>query len=146
MKDQIDRLIALLRGEAIGGLADYERRLVNNASNADVFTDLVFESSAALMFSRHGFKVTIREKPDLQIELDNEVNFQQMPPAQDLGRGIQGAIVMLAWEGSEATSVRKIVKIWSTGGSDRRRKMRVNEIQIQSGSPDTAAPVRGRPP
>jgi hypothetical protein len=78
VKDEIDRLITLLREEGIEGLADYEQRLVNNAGNVDVFTDLVFESSAALMFSRHGFKVTIREKPDLRVELDDEVIYAEV--------------------------------------------------------------------
>lgn len=78
MKEQIGRLLALLRAEGIKGLADYEQRLVNNAGNADVFADLVFESSAALMFLRHGFKVAIREKPDLQVELDNEVIYAEV--------------------------------------------------------------------
>lgn len=78
MKDQIDRLIILLREEGIEGLADYEQRLVNNAGNVDVFDDLVFESNAALMFSRHGFKVTIREKPDLRVELDDEVIYAEV--------------------------------------------------------------------
>ena len=78
MKDQIDRLIALLREEGIEGLADYEQKLVNNAGDADVFADLVFESNAALMFSRHGFKVTMRESPDLRVELDDEVVYAEV--------------------------------------------------------------------
>jgi hypothetical protein len=78
VKDHIDRLIALLREEGIEGLADYEQRLVNNAGDANVFCDLVHESSAALMFSRHGFKVTIREKPDLRVELDDELFYAEV--------------------------------------------------------------------
>jgi hypothetical protein len=78
VKDKIARLIALLRKEGINGLPDYEQRLVNNAGNVDVLTDLVFESSVALMFSRHSFKVTIREKPDLRVELDNEVIYAEV--------------------------------------------------------------------
>ena len=78
MEDHIDRLITLLRREGIEGLADYEQRLVSNAGSANVFCDLVHESSAALMFSRHGFKVTIREKPDLRVELDDEVIYAEV--------------------------------------------------------------------
>ena len=78
MKDQIDHLMSLLRAEGMEGLADYEQRLVNNRCNADVFNDLVFESRAALMFSRHGFKVTIREKPDLRVELDDEIIYAEV--------------------------------------------------------------------
>lgn len=78
MEDHIDRLMTLLREEGIEGLADYEQRLVNNAGSAKVFCDLVHESSAALMFSRNGFKVTIREKPDLRVELDDDVIYAEV--------------------------------------------------------------------
>lgn len=78
MRDQIDRLMNLLAEEGVDGLAGYERRLSSNAGSVDVFADLVFESSAALMFSRHGFRVTIREKPDLRVELGNEVVYAEV--------------------------------------------------------------------
>lgn len=57
----IPHLIAELGKEGIAGLGEYERRLQDNARNEQVLGDLLFEADAALMFSRHGFKVTIRE-------------------------------------------------------------------------------------
>lgn len=77
----IPHLITELRKEGIAGLPEYERRLRNNAGNTKVFKNLLFEADAALMFSRHGFKVTIREEqepPDLRIELDGEVAYAEV--------------------------------------------------------------------
>lgn len=68
----IPHLIAELYKEGIAGLGEYERRLQGNAGNEEVLRDLFFEADAALMFARHGFKVTIRERPDLQIDWNDE--------------------------------------------------------------------------
>lgn len=78
MKDIINPLITQLKKEGINGLADYEQRLIKNAGDMEVFKDLLFEARAALMFSRHSFKVTIREKPDLRIEMDKEVAYAEV--------------------------------------------------------------------
>lgn len=78
MKDIIHHLITQLKHEGINGLADYEQRLIKNAGDIKVFKDLFFEARVALMFSRHGFKVTIREKPDLCIEMDKEVAYVEV--------------------------------------------------------------------
>ena len=78
MKDKIYGLITQLKKEGIYGLADYEQRLTENTGDIEVFKDLLFEARAALMFSRHSFKVTIREKPDLCIEMDKEVVYAEV--------------------------------------------------------------------
>jgi hypothetical protein len=74
----IPHLIAELRKEGIAGLPEYEQRLRNNAGNNTNFYDLLHEADTALMFSRHGFKVTLRERPDLRIELDGEVAYVEV--------------------------------------------------------------------
>lgn len=61
-----------LRDEGISGVDQYEQKLRNNSRNAENFDDLLFEGRAALMFRHNGFRVTMRESPDLQIELDTE--------------------------------------------------------------------------
>jgi hypothetical protein len=78
MKDIIYHLITQLKKEGINGLVGYEQRLTKNAADREVFKDLLFEAKAALMFSRHSFKVTIREKPDLCIEMDKEVAYVEV--------------------------------------------------------------------
>jgi hypothetical protein len=78
MRDRIDRLIALMQDEGIRGLPQYKQRLVNNAGNAEVLADLVFEARAALMFAHHGFRVTVCESPDLRVELDDEVVYAEV--------------------------------------------------------------------
>lgn len=79
-------MITKLREEGIAGLPEYERRLRNNAGNTKVFKDLLFEADAALMFSRHGFKVTIRETPDLRVELDGEIAYAEVTHFSEKGQ------------------------------------------------------------
>ena len=74
----IPHLIAELHKEGIAGLREYERRLRDNAGNKEVLGDLLFEADAALMFSRHGFKVTIRERPDLRIDWNDEAVYAEV--------------------------------------------------------------------
>jgi hypothetical protein len=88
MKDNIIHcLITQLKKEGIYGLADYEQRLTKNAGDIEVFKDLLFEARAALMFSRHSFKVTIREKPDLCIEMDKEVVYAEVKHFREKEQG-----------------------------------------------------------
>jgi hypothetical protein len=74
----IPNLIVELEKDGIAGLPEYEQRLRKNARNTKVLTDLLFEADVALMFARHGFKVTIREKPDLIIEWDGELVYVEV--------------------------------------------------------------------
>jgi hypothetical protein len=74
----IPHLIPELRKEGIVVLEEYKRRLQDNAGNEKVFKDMLFEADAALMFSRHGFKVTIRERPDLRIDWNDEVVYAEV--------------------------------------------------------------------
>jgi hypothetical protein len=83
MKDRIQRLVvphlmAQLKKEGIAGLEGYEQRLSASTPAMENFKDLLFEADAALMFSRHGFKVTMRDKPDLRIELNGEVAYAEV--------------------------------------------------------------------
>jgi hypothetical protein len=71
-------LIAALRKKGIAGLVEYETRLRDNARNEEVIGDLLFEAHAAWMFSDHGFKVTIRERPDLQICRNDEAVYAEV--------------------------------------------------------------------
>jgi hypothetical protein len=74
----IPHLIAELGKEGIAGLAEYEKRLRGNAQNEKVFRDLLFEADVALMFSRHGFNVTIQEKPDIRIDWNEEIAYAEV--------------------------------------------------------------------
>lgn len=74
----IDQLVAQLRGTDAIGFEQYEVKLKNNAKNKAVIKDLFFEGRAALLFLNNGFKVTLRDSPDLKIELDNEVVYAEV--------------------------------------------------------------------
>ena len=74
----IDQLVTQLRGTGAIGVEQYEVKLKNNAKNNAVINDLFFEGRAALLFLNKGFKVTLRDSPDLKIELDNEVVYAEV--------------------------------------------------------------------
>ena len=74
----IPHLIAELNRDGIAGLPEYEQKLWNNAGNATAFRDHFLEADVALMFSRHGFAVTMQDSPDLRIELDGEVAYAEV--------------------------------------------------------------------
>ncbi len=74
----IDQLVTQLRGKGAIGVEQYEVKLKNNAKNIAVLDDLFFEGRAALLFLTNGFKVTLRDSPDVKIELDNEVVYAEV--------------------------------------------------------------------
>jgi hypothetical protein len=79
--DTVDRFIQQyinkLRDAGVSGIDQYELRLRNNAKTS-VLYDLFFEGRAALMFQQNGFHVTLRESPDLRLELDKEVVYAEV--------------------------------------------------------------------
>lgn len=74
----IPNLIIDLNSVGILGLEEYENRLQNNANNDDNFHDLLFEADVALMFSHNGFKVTLRERPDIKLERFGKVVYAEV--------------------------------------------------------------------
>jgi hypothetical protein len=74
----IDQLVAQLRGKGAIGVEQYEVKLKSNAKNIAVLDDLLFEGRAALLFLANAFKVTLRDSPDLKMELDNEVVYAEV--------------------------------------------------------------------
>jgi hypothetical protein len=76
--EYVDQLVAQLRGKGAIGVEQYEVKLKNNVKDIAVLHDLFFEGRAALLFLNNGFKVTLRDSPDLKIELDNEVVYAEV--------------------------------------------------------------------
>lgn len=74
----IDQLVAQLRSKGAVGVEQYKEKLKNNVKKIAVIDDLFFEGRAALLFLNNGFKVTLRDSPDLKIELDNEVVYAEV--------------------------------------------------------------------
>ncbi len=74
----IQRLNAKLKEAGIAGMDAYTTRLEQNAGDLETFKDLLMEAHAALMFSHHGFAVTMRERPDLKVILNNETVYAEV--------------------------------------------------------------------
>lgn len=74
----VDQLVAQLRNKNAIGVEQYEEKLKNNIKNIDILNDLLFEGRAALMLLSNRFKVTLRDRPDLKLESDNEVVYAEV--------------------------------------------------------------------
>lgn len=83
MQDTIPGFIELLRAKGAKGLDQYAKRLQDNAKITSNLCDLLFEGRAALLFLYHGFRVTLRESPDLQVKLDGEVAYAEVKHFQE---------------------------------------------------------------
>jgi len=70
--DIITNMCISLEKAHVKGIPEYIKRLQNNSSNCGVFQDLFLEGRAALMFSKTGISVTMRESPDLALMFNNE--------------------------------------------------------------------------
>jgi hypothetical protein len=75
---QLNQYVSQLRREGIGGFEQHEHKLTDNLRNLSVLNDLFLEGRAALMFQRNGFRVVLREKPDLQLELNKEIVYAEV--------------------------------------------------------------------
>lgn len=73
-----DQLITRLKEKGTLGTQLYEKKLKDNINNNYKFNDLLFEGQAALLFLNVGFKVTFRDRPDLKLELGNEVVYAEV--------------------------------------------------------------------
>ncbi len=71
-------LLARLRQRGALGVDEYERNLMNNQGCPEVLMDLILEGWSALSFLDNDFKTTLRDRPDLKLELGNEVVFAEV--------------------------------------------------------------------
>ena len=60
-----------LERAGVNGIPIYRQRLIANYTS-DKFQDFLLEGRAALMFRQAGFRVTLREAPDLALKFNNE--------------------------------------------------------------------------
>lgn len=61
-----------------GGLAAYARKLRLNAGSPARLYDLLAEGRAALTFLRNGWRVEMRDSPDLMLERDGDVVYAEV--------------------------------------------------------------------
>jgi hypothetical protein len=74
----VPKIVAHLRETGAINVERYERKLRDNVGVQEIVEDLLAEAHAAIMFLRNNFKVTMRESPDLQIELDGEITYVEV--------------------------------------------------------------------
>ncbi len=56
----------------------YLKKLEDNVKSELHFKDLVFEGKIALLFAKHGFKVQMRESPDLCLKINNKIIYAEI--------------------------------------------------------------------
>lgn len=69
--DVITDMCISLEAAHVEGIPQYIKKLRDNSSSRN-FQDFLLEGKAALMFSRAGVRVTLRESPDLALRFNNE--------------------------------------------------------------------------
>jgi len=74
----IDNMLSRLRATGVTGLSQYERRLQANAANVANLEDLLFEGRAAIALRTSQCSVHLRESPDIEVVLDNDVAYAEV--------------------------------------------------------------------
>ncbi len=91
MDDIITSMRISLENARVKGIPEYIIKLQDN-SNSKNFEDFHLEGKAALMFSKAGFCVTLRESPDLALRFNNEQFYAEVKHFREKGQdGIDAA-------------------------------------------------------
>jgi hypothetical protein len=69
--EQIDRIRVQLEQAGVLDVHIFTQKLKENASSLPNYEDLLVEGQAAVTLAHNGFRVTMRERPDLKAELAN---------------------------------------------------------------------------
>ncbi len=72
MDECITNMRISLEKAHVQGVPEYIKKLQANSNNKDNFEDVCLEGRAAIMFSKKGCEVTMRESPDLALKFNNE--------------------------------------------------------------------------
>jgi len=72
MADIITSMRISLEEAHVKGIPEYIKKLQDNSNNNENFEDVCLEGRAAIMFKAAGFRVTLRESPDLALKFNNE--------------------------------------------------------------------------
>ena len=72
MDDIIINMCISLEKAHVKGVPEYTKKLQANSNNKDNFEDVRLEGKAAIMLSKAGLDVTIRDSPDLALRFNNE--------------------------------------------------------------------------
>lgn len=72
MVSSIDPVISQLRAHGAKDVDQYERKLQSFRPNEQKVFEMLSEARAAFMFLKAGLKVTMRDKPDLYLELNGQ--------------------------------------------------------------------------
>src|SRR5580658_2889600 len=78
MKTSVDQSISALRSQGAKDVDEYERKLRSFGMNEQKVFEMLSEARAALWFLGHGWAVTMRDRPDLKLELDSETVYAEV--------------------------------------------------------------------
>lgn len=78
MAISIDRWVAELRKLGAKNVDPYERKLRSFDQNQQKVFELIAEARAAILFLKNGISVSMQDKPDLRLELDNEIIYAEV--------------------------------------------------------------------
>lgn len=98
MDDIITSMCISLEKAHVQGIPEYIKRLQDNSSNDDVFQDLLLERRAAIMFSKAGLDVTMRDSPDLALRFNNEQFYAEVKHFRLKKQDQYGDTIPPAWK------------------------------------------------
>jgi len=93
----ITKMCISLEKAHVKGVPEYIKRLRANANSAN-FEDFHLEGRAALMFSKAGLDVTMRDSPDLAVRFNNEQFYAEVKHFRLKKQDQYGDTVPPAWE------------------------------------------------
>ena len=71
-------IVSNLKIAGVINVGVYEKKLQDNSLSKGNIEDLLAEARAALLFVNNEFKVTMRESPDLEVALNNEIAYAEV--------------------------------------------------------------------
>ena len=98
MDDIITSMRISLGKAHVQGVPEYIKNLRANSNNNEHFEDVRLEGRAALMFSKAGLGVTMRESPDLALKFNNEQFYAEVKHFRLKKQDQYGDTVPPAWK------------------------------------------------
>jgi len=108
MDDIIRNMSISLEKAHVQGVPEYIKKLQANSNNKDNFEDVRREGKAAIMFSKAGLDVTMRESPDLALRFNNEQFYAEVKHFRLKKQDQYGDTVPPAWKQFYDVAKKKI--------------------------------------
>lgn len=105
----IQPFVTSLRAHGAKEVDQYERKLKSFGGNDQKVFELLSEARAALLFLRHGWQVTMRDRPDLMLEYDGGTVYAEVKHMNEKETDRRDADALAAGGGLEFVQVGNVI-------------------------------------